>query len=176
MELSKKEKTIKYLVYCLVILAAGLLQNVSGLWPQINGARCFFLIPVCVLLGINEDEKNSALLGFFAGIVWDMVSVQHMGFNCILLMLSCYLTSAFVVFVFRNTFIIGIAEASVVIVLYCFVYWFLFVLLKSSDGAGIALAGFYLPSALYTIALTPVLYLIIIPLKDKLNKTEQLDR
>ena len=96
MKLTKKQATIKYCVYCLLIVIADLMQNVGGLWFEIGGARCFFVIPVAVILGIDEDEKTAALLGFFAGLLWDCVARQHMGFNCIFLMLLCFVISSFV--------------------------------------------------------------------------------
>ena len=61
MKLSKKQMTIKYSVYCLLILLAEIFQSVNGLFPEINGARCFFLIPVTVILTIDEDPKIAAL-------------------------------------------------------------------------------------------------------------------
>lgn len=175
MELSKKDKAIKYGVYCFVIIAAALLQNVSGLFPEINRARCFLLIPVAVLLGLNENEKNAALLGFFAGLLWDCISSQHMGFNCLYLMFFCYLMSAFVNYVFRNTFLYGVISSAITIFIYCFLYWLLFVLMRGAYGAGRALTFFYFPSALYTCAVTPILYFALTPLKRRLNKAEQLD-
>ena len=74
MELSKREKTIKYTFYCVILAAAALLQNVHGLWLQIGGARCFLLVPAVILLSLGEDERTAALLGLFAGFLWDCVS------------------------------------------------------------------------------------------------------
>ena len=142
MELTKKDKAIKYMVFCLVLALASLLQNVSGLFPEIAGARCFILIPAAVIMGLEEDEKIAALLGLFAGLLWDTVSAQHMGFNCIFLMFFCYLTSALVTFVFRKNFVLSLVQSGTVIIVYCFLYWFLFVLISSRTGAGRALAFF----------------------------------
>ena len=81
--MSKRQQTIKYIFYCLIILICDLLQNVSGLFPEIYGARCFLLLPVSIILAMGEDERNGALLGLFAGLLWDLTSGVHMGFNCI---------------------------------------------------------------------------------------------
>lgn len=170
MELSKREKSIKYAVYCLVIAAASLIQNVGGLWFEIGGARCFFLIPVCVILGLGEDEKASALLGLFAGFLWDAVSAQHMGFNCIFLMLLCYIASAFVTFIFRDTFWIELAASGIISLLYVLAYWLIFVLRKGNEGSALCFLTFYFPCFLYTLAMMPILYLILTPLKRRLNK------
>ena len=69
--MSKRQQTIKYIFYCLIILICDLLQNVSGLFPEIYGARCFLLLPVSIILAMGEDERNGALIGLFAGLLWD---------------------------------------------------------------------------------------------------------
>ena len=175
MELTKKEKTTKYLVYCLVIAVAALFQNVGGLWFEIGGARCFFLIPVCIILGLDEDEKASALLGLFAGLLWDSVSAQHMGYNAVFLMVFCYITSAFVTFILRDTFWIEFIAAAIVSLLYVVIYWLFFVLRKGVDGSAVSFLNFYLPCFVYTVAIMPILYLVLTPLKRKLNKEPKED-
>lgn len=175
MELSKRDKTIKYVVYILVLLAAALLQNVSGLFPSIFGARCFLLIPTAVLLGLGEEEKTAALLGLLAGVVWDAVSAQHGGFNAIFLMLVCYFGAALVNFIFRNTFWFGVLCAGLAALAYVLLYWLLFVLIRSPQGAGRVLGSFYLPCFAYTAVLTPLLQLLLSLLKAGLNKAKQLE-
>ena len=64
--MSAKKQTVKYIIYCLIILGCDLLQNVQGLFPEVWGARCFLLLPVTIILAMGEDEKNGALLGLFA--------------------------------------------------------------------------------------------------------------
>ena len=175
MELSKREKTIKYSVFCLVIAAFALLQNVGGLWFEIGSARCFFLIPVCVIAGLGEDEKVSALLGLFAGFLWDVVSASHMGFNCIFLMLMCYIMSALETFIFRDTFRLELAATGIISLTYVLLYWLFFVLRKGVDGSAVSFLTFYLPCFLYTVAMMPILYAILTPLKRKLNKESEED-
>lgn len=175
MELTKNKKIIKYCVYGAVLLIAALLQNIGGLFFEIGRARCFFLIPACVLLGINEDEKNAALIGLFGGFLWDVVSAQHMGFNCIYLMFMCYCISALVTYIFRNTFLSGFIACAAVTVLYVLIYWILFVLIIKPEGAGTALGRFYIPCCIYTIILTPLIEMLIIPVKSKASGERQLD-
>ena len=175
MELTKRDRTIKYTVFGVIIFMAGLLQNVLSYDFEIAGARCFIVVPVAVILGINEDEKTAALYGLFAGTILDMVSVQHKGYSCIFIMLACYISAALAQFVFRNTFWFNLVSAVVAIVLYCVIYWLLFVLIGAGEGRAASLLWFYLPSALYTVLLTPIVYFILNPLKNKLNKVENIE-
>jgi rod shape-determining protein MreD len=165
MKLTKKQRTIKYLLYAAVILAFHLLQN--AVLTGGGALRCFFLVPVCVMLGLGEDEKTAALLGLFGGILWDSVSSQLRGFHAIALMLICFLASASVVFILRNSFWLGVVEAAVGVLIYTVAYWLLALLTKSRVGASEVLASVYLPSALLTAAVTPLIALLLRPLKNK---------
>lgn len=176
MELTKKQATIKYCVYCLLIIIADLMQNVGGLWFEIGGARCFFVIPVAVILGIDEDEKTAALLGFFAGLLWDCVARQHMGFNCIFLMLLCFVISSFVSYLFRPTYLICTLSAVFTVFLYCVVYWLLFMVIVHSEGSVQTIASFYIPSALYTSVMAFIIGAPIIALKKKLNREVEFEK
>lgn len=171
MELSYKDKIIKYGLYALLILLASLLQNISGAWFTVFGARCFFIIPVCILLGVGEDERVSAFLGLFGGILWDMISSNHRLFASVFLMLACYISSWLVTFLFRNTYRYGIIACAVSSFLFCLLYWLFFILTGGGEGRLSALGFFYIPSFIYTSLMSFVLYMLIRPLKAKLNKT-----
>ena len=103
--MSAKKQTVKYIIYCLIILGCDLLQNVQGLFPEVWGARCFLLLPVTIILAMGEDEKNGAFLGLFAGLLWDLTSGVHMGFNCIFIMIMCFFSCALVTYIARDIFI-----------------------------------------------------------------------
>ena len=171
MELSFKDKTIKYAFYALIIFIAAVLQNVGGAWFSVFGARCFFLIPVCVLLGVGEDERAAACFGLFGGILWDMISSNHRFFASIFLTVVCYVSAWLVTFLFRNTYRYGIIASGCSAFLFCILYWMLFVLIGGGEGRLAALGFFYIPSFVYTVLMSFVLYIIIRPIKTKLNKT-----
>lgn len=170
MELTKQQKTLKYICYCLIIIAADLMQNTSGLFPEIAGARCFLLLPAAIILAMGEDERNGALLGLFAGLLWDLSSGTHMGFNCIFIMVFCFFSSALITYAARDTFITNMLCCAVTIVLYCTIYWLCFIIIKGVEGAELTLFSFYIPCMLYTLILSPVIWLVLKPIKKKLNK------
>ena len=170
MQLTKKEKTIKYCVYAAVIVALALVQNVRGLMPEIFGARCFLIIPACVLLGVGEDEKASALIGLFGGVLWDCVATGSLGFNALFIMTACYILSVLITHLLRATFWLGVCASALTAFLYCVIYWLVFVVSKGGDGAISPLWSFYLPSFVYTSAVSFLMNLLFVPLKRKLNK------
>ncbi len=171
MELTRKQKTVKYASYCLLILLADLLQNTSGLLPEIFGARCFILIPAAVILAASENELSASLLGLFAGLLWDCSSAVHLGFNCIFFTVICFTVSALINNYIRDTFITNMIFCVTATVLYCLAYWLLFIIIKGVDGGEMTILTFYLPCAVYTTVVTFFVYAIYKPIKKKLTKT-----
>ena len=145
MELTTHQKTVKYTVYCLVIAVAGLLQNTPGLFWQIGSARCFLLLPVTLLLVMGERELPAALLGLFAG---------------------CVVMERYI----RSTFVTHMLFALPAPFLYGLLYWLCFILIKGVDGGTNTLFTFYLPCALYTAVVAPILWFLLRPLRQRLNR------
>lgn len=166
---ARKKFAIKYIAYCLLILGANLLQNVSGIIPEIFGARCFLIIPVLLVLITGEGELSASLLGLFAGMLWDLSSAVHMGFNCIFFALFCFIASALVNNVIRNTFITNIIICCVGAILYSLIYWLCFIVIKGTGGVVYTLFAFYIPSVIYTIFASAIIYPIFKPIKNKLK-------
>lgn len=175
MELTLKQKAKKYTIYCLIILVADLFQNVSGLFPEIYGARCFLILPIVIFFAIGEDIFAGTLIGLFAGFLWDLTSGVHLGFNCIFIALMCFSASAFSSSITRDTFVTNMMSASFTTILYCLICWLFFIIIKGVDGGENTIITFYIPCALYTLVLSPVLWLILNPLKQKLNLIKKQD-
>ncbi len=170
MELSYKQRVSKTIAYAIIVAVAALLQNTEGLMVEIGPARCFLLLPVCVILGLGEDERLAGLLGLFGGMLWDLSSPAHMGFNAIFICIVCFISSALVTYIVRDTFITSMLFSIIAIFAYSVIYWLFFVIIKDIRGAELSLFYFYLPSAIYTAIITPIVRICIRPIKKKLNK------
>ncbi len=170
MDLSYKQKTTKAAAYIIITALAALIQNTQGLTIEIGGARCFLLIPVCVILAMGEDERFGALIALFGGLLWDLTSAVHLGFNAIFLCIMCFFGASLVTYIFRNIFLTNFIYSVMAIMLYCLLYWLFFIIFPNIKGAELSLFSFYLPSGIYTIAATPIIYFSLKPLKKALNK------
>lgn len=170
MDLSYKQRTLKVVVYLILTALAALIQNTAGLTIEIGGARCFLLLPVCMILGSGEDERFAAVIALVGGMLWDLSSAVHLGFNAIYMCIMCFFGAALITYILRNTFITNFIFSVVFILIYCILYWLFFIIIKDVRGAELSLFTFYLPSALYTIVITPFIYLILRTIKNRLNK------
>lgn len=170
--MTKKQKAYKYISFCLIILLCDLLQNTAGLFPEIHGARCFLLLPASIILSMGDDEKNGALLGLFAGLLWDLSSGVHMGFNAVFIMTVCFLSCALVTYVARNTFITNMICCVISIILYCILYWLFFILIKGVDGGEMTILTFFIPCMLYTIVAAPIMWFLLKRVKKRFEYRE----
>ena len=155
MELTTHQKTVKYTVYCLVIAVAGLLQNTPGLFWQIGSAHCFLLLPVTLLLVMGERDLHAA---------------KSAGFNALFFMLLCFGVSAVMERYIRSTFVTHMLFALPAPFLYGLLYWLCFILIKGVDGGTNTLFTFYLPCALYTAVVASILWFLLRPLRQRLNR------
>ncbi len=175
MELNKKQNTIKYVLYCVLILLADLLQNTGGLITTIFSAHCFLLIPVTITLAMSEGEKEATLLGLFGGLLWDMVSADHLGFNSIFLALFCLLASYITENLVRNVYIVNLLVSVAGVFIYSVLYWVLFVASTKDTGSFATLGYYYIPCAIYTSVISILaVYLINLIRKNLLKNLEKI--
>ncbi|MCD7722957.1 MAG: rod shape-determining protein MreD [Clostridiales bacterium] len=173
MELSAKRRFFKGAVLAALALISVLIQNTPALSIEIGGARCFLVLPVCIVLGIGENEASAALLGLFGGMLWDISSSVHMGFNAIFLCIFCFFSSAFISVILRNTFITNMLFTVSASFLYALLYWLIFIIIKGMDGAQNTLFSFYLPSAIYTAVVSVAVYFAAKSIKRLLNREKK---
>lgn len=128
------------------------------------------LLPVTLLLVMGERELPAALLGLFAGCVWDLHAAKSAGFNALFFMLLCFGVSTVMERYIRSTFVTHMLFALPAPFLYGLLYWLCFILIKGVDGGTNTLFTFYLPCALYTAVVAPILWFLLRPLRQRLNR------
>lgn len=170
MDLKYQNKVTKTIVYFIITALTALIQNTSGLTIEIAGARCFLLIPVCIILGMGEDEFFAGMLGLFGGILWDLTSAVHLGFDAVFLCIVCSLSAMAVTYIVRDTFIAAAVFSVAAIFIYSLLYWLFFIIIKGVNGAELTLFSFYLPCAVYTAVIMPAVWFCARPIKKKLTK------
>ena len=70
----------------------------------------------------------------------------------------------------RSTFVTHMLFALPAPFLYGLLYWLCFILIKGVDGGTNTLFTFYLPCALYTAVVAPILWFLLRPLRQRLNR------
>ena len=79
-------------------------------------------------------------------------------------MIMCFFSCALVTYIARDIFITNFVSITVATVLYGFIYWLFFIIIKGVKGGEMTLVTFYIPCVIITIVLTPLIYLILRPI------------
>jgi len=153
-----KPKYIRWAIFGALLTLSVLLQNSVGGLLDFLGARVFLAIPFCVAIAMFEREVPAAIFGALAGALWDVSSGVD-GFNTIVLMILCAVSSLLISHFMRNNhltaLVLGAGSVAAYEIIYVAVrFW----------GAGSPLRlvfTFYLPSLIITVIFVPVCYFII---------------
>ncbi len=142
------------------ILLFSLLQNTSGIIPEPFGARAFLLIPLTVFIGMFERGVSGALLGAFAGIVWDISSDKD-GFFGIMMLLTAFFCTLMITYLMRNNIVSALVLTALCLAINIFVFIIIFYVLSGVKGVSYFIFRFYLPSFLFTTLLSPAVYVLV---------------
>lgn len=153
-----KPKYIRWTIFVALLAISVLLQNSVGGLLEFFGARVFLCIPFCIVIAMFEREVPAAIFGVLTGALWD-VSSSVDGFNTIVLMALCAVSSLLISHLMQNNLItalvLGTGSVTAYEILYIAVrFW----------GAGNPVRQiftFYLPSLIITVLFIPVCYFIV---------------
>ncbi len=152
-----KPKYIRWAIFSLLVVVACVLQNASGGLLEVFGARVFLLIPVCVSVAMFEREVPSAIIGAFAGVMWDISSGAD-GYNALIIMLLCAGVSLLISHLMRNNIVTALVLGAGATITYEFIY---VIRIAFAGNPIYRIFTFYLPSLLLTVVFVPACYYII---------------
>lgn len=155
--------------FVLIIILLNLLQNTAHVFPTIFGAQAFLLIPFLVCTAMFEKNISGTVYAIIGGALWDVSSGFADGFYALFFMVVISVICILMTYLLRNNMVSALILSGGVIVFFCLIHWLVFYVARGADGIGLRLAAFYLPSAVYTFAFTPLFYLIIRKFMKKLR-------
>lgn len=152
---------VRRLSFVILILFVNILQNTRGYFPEIFGARAFLLIPLVVCIGMFEREITGAVLGLFAGALWDVFSGLGDGYNTLFLMVIGAMCGLLINLLMRNHLLTALILCTGASVAYVLSYALFFIVAQGLDNAWFLIFRYYLPSCIYTLIFTPLFYIIV---------------
>ena len=164
---------IRRTIFVLLILLTNIFQNTNRFFPEILGVRAFLLIPLVVCISMFEREMAGAVLGLFAGALWDVFSGLGDGYNTLFLMLVGAVCGLLINVLMRNHMLTALILSGASCLIYALLYILFFVVARGLDSPGYLLARYYLPSCLYSVVFTPLYYLIVRAVMKKMTVTEE---
>ena len=149
---------LKWTAYGLILLLALLLQSAPHLFPVVAGGRPVLLLPLAVAIAMFEGPVGGAAAGVAAGLLWDLFSSRLLGFNALILLFVCCGCGLLIQLLMRNNLLSFLMLTGGTLVIQGILDWFVNHVLVSQAEPVYTLLHILLPNAVYTLALSPLLY------------------
>ena len=159
-ETHRKKLILRRICLALILLLLSVLQNTDGFFPQIFGVRALLLIPCVVCIAMYERDIFGMVLGLFAGALWDIFS-SGASFNALFLTAVGFICGTLINTIMRNNVVTATILSALSAIIYNTCYWAFTYLFGGLDSAGFMFLRYYLPSIVYTAALTPLFFFTI---------------
>lgn len=174
MKHEKIKPIIKWILYSLLLIVFYALQT-TPLFLQILGIRPILLVGFTVCIAMHEDIIPSAIFGMMAGLLWDISADFLFGFNGLILLVESAAIALLTIYFFRNKILNSLFFCAAVIAIQQLLYFIFYYMIWNMHGALEILLKNILPTCIYTIAITPLFYLLVGFIHKKLLKKEQDD-
>lgn len=156
----KKAVFLKYLIDVMVILALFVMQNTPGMM-EIAGLRPSFLLSAAVFFSMYEGEFAGAILAMVCGLFWDFGTGGLTGSNAILFLILGVGIGLLTTHFLRCTLGTALMLCSGATMIQTMVNFTFTYLIWNQAKSWMFLLTKLLPAALYSIALSPLIFLLI---------------
>ena len=153
---------LTWLIYGLSAFVIMLLQNAPNFFPTIGYARPTPLVLLVVCIAMFEGPRIGAIIGLISGLFWDLYSVRVFGFTALQMLFIGAIVALLVQWLLRTNFLSGMLLCVAGVVIQMLIEWFFRYVLYMHDEMLTILVSVYLPNALYTVCLSPVMYWFIL--------------
>lgn len=159
-----------WILYSAIVLAIALMQMSPRCFPVVAFARPTPLILCVVCVAMLEGPTFGSVMGVVAGLLWDLYSTHIFGYYGLMLMVIGLTVSLLVQWLLRANFLSAMLLCFGGVTLYTLLDWLMCYVLFLHDEMVTVLMRVYLPNALYTVLLSPLMYWVILGLARFLRR------
>lgn len=163
---------LSWIVYGLAALVIMLMQNAPNFFPPIFFARPAPLVLFVVCVAMFEGYRTGAAVAIISGFLWDLYSDRVFGFTALQLLFISVIVALLVQWLLRTNFWSSMLLCVSGVLVQMITEWFFRYVLFLSGESLVILWRVYLPNALYTIILSPLVYWLVLFLARFLRKKQ----
>lgn len=157
--LVKQRGLLKWCIYSLLLLLFYVLQTTPAVL-SIAGVKPMLLIPLAVCAACFEQPLASGIFGLFCGLFTDAASDYLLGFNALILMLSCVVISLIHTNFLKSKLFNTLVSGGCVLLIQRALDYLFYYSIWGLDPHGYILLHQILPCAGYSLVLCiPIFYL-----------------
>ena len=172
MKREKLQPLLKWGIFSLLLLLFYSLQTTPGLF-QIGWVKPVLIVSLIVCVSMYEGAMASAMFSMAAGLLWDISSDKLFGFNGLILLICGLFISLLCIYYLHTKLLNSLLFCTAVVLVQGLLDYFFYYAVWNSDGAVIALVRNILPTAAYTIAVTPLVFLLVHLIERRLSPVER---
>lgn len=171
--LFRLQNVLIWVVYGLAVLLIALLQMSPQGFPVIAYARPAPLIVLTVCVAMLEGPTVGTIVGVSSGLLWDLFSFRVFGYYGLLLMVLGLAVGLLVQWLFRANFHSAMVLCVSSVIVYTLLDWLVCYVLFLHEETVTVLLNVYLPNALYTTLMSPLMYWLVLVLARFLRRYRQ---
>ena len=172
LDISKFTKVLKYLLYFSLFALFFVLEGLPSGFPLIFSVKPMLVLSLLVILSLLESEMSTIFFALIAGFLLD-VGMAPLGVSSLFLCIVCTFLSNFSKKKFHVRVLSATLSTFIVALLYSLYVFTAVYLIPGSERASIIFVDRFIPSILYTVLVSPLMYILILTIytafKKKLN-------
>lgn len=165
--------SVLWILYGGMALLLLMMQTAPRFFPTIGEARPTPLVLFAICVAFFEGPQIGAIMGVVTGLLWDLYSFRLFGLNAMILLVITVTVGLLVQWLLRANFLSGMLMCVSGVVVYTLGEWLLCYALFMYEEAGKVLWRVYLPNALYTIVLSPLMYWCVLGVARFLRRRQK---
>lgn len=171
--LSAGRHSLLWILYGGMAVLLLLMQTAPRFFPAIGAARPTPLVLFAICVAFFEGPQIGAIIGVVVGLLWDIYSFRLFGINAMILLVITVVVGLLVQWLLRANFLSGMLMCVGGVLIYTLAEWLLCYALFLYEEAGTVLWNVYLPNALYTIVLSPIMYWCVLGIARFLRRQQK---
>ena len=162
-----------WILYGISVLLVALMQMSPRFFPEIAYARPTPLVIFVVCVAMLEGPAVGSIMGMVAGLLWGLYSTRVFGYYGLMLMGIGLIVGLMVQWLLRANFLSAMLLCVGGVVVYSMLDWLICYVLYLNAEATTVLVHVYLPNALYTVLLSPIMYGCVLLLAQFLRRKKK---
>lgn len=161
---------LSWVVYGLLTLLVLLFQNAPRFFPTVWHARPIPLVLLVVCIALFEGVRLGAGIGLLAGLMWDVYSFRLFGYDALILLLIGVTVGLLVQWLLRANFLSALLLCTAAVLTYTLTEWLFCHVIFQKQEIWTLLLEAYLPNALYTLVLAPLMIWLVLQIARYLRR------
>lgn len=159
-----------WILYGIMVLLVASMQMSPRCFPEVMFARPTPLVIFVVCVAMLEGPEVGSIIGMVAGLLWDLQSFRIFGYYGLMLLCFGLVVGLLVQWLLRANFLSAMVLCFSGVMAYTLLDWLICYVLFIDPETITVLMKMYLPNALYTVVLSPLMYGFVLMLARFLRR------